>query len=333
MYTRHVFSLSIAFLFAAALPSGVHAYNPATASGDTYSILIEHFEMRSRSIQERDDDVVRLTDALQLPRIETILICRVRERYAIAPLAITRERLVTRLANATNTDPRTVEALITNEQHCQTFAPQPHPSLFYAGAHEGETEHLQAPEASDDATPPPSHTTESPSSVSSPLQPPATTVPQDQTPPLETVSPTTPPLATMQSLLCRLQQRLRNDDTATPGVLSELAAKYAAEWNVQPNRIERALQDDDLCTSPTGTYFAGLLQGNAPTEDDDVTSSAASSKATGNTSEPVADSPSFWSTLTSLPPAVLIVAGMGLLTFFALILLLLAPLFQKHIEP
>ena len=321
------------------------ATEAATFQQDGSEVIVHYTESESVDVVPIQEVDVEDTSVVLLPSpsMSVRLICRVRERYVIAPLSITRDRLVERLSAELQISKITAKDLLTSSNNCSSLKADQYPYLFYAG---------QEPEPSDDsateevALPPPAPvvrqelpyypssnettvetTTETIGETSSVVPVQFSSAPQ-QEPPLSA--------STMQRILCRVQERSQNQGArGFARNIPNIAADYGSRWSMNPDVIADALRNDDLCTADDPEI---LFPVEAMVIDSDDTSSAQEEIVEETTKEvtevaPKKESSSWFGglmkQLRSLPTTVLIVAGMAALTFFALIILLIAPLLKQ----
>jgi len=145
-----------------------------------------------------------------------------------------------------------------------------------------------------------------------------------QAPELETSSPT---LETKLRILCRVQQRGMRDPFTFQSNVEAIAQRFADQWNMDDSGpIASALLSSALCTEPERI---SLEKRDEPEQTAEAVVGAAGSQGDSNSAGPSAWS-QIGSRLASLPPVILGVAGLTVITFMTLVVLLLLPLVQRQ---
>ncbi|MDD5469480.1 MAG: hypothetical protein PHO92_01630 [Candidatus Peribacteraceae bacterium] len=325
----------------------------ATASAEPMSAT-EREAMRREAIRQRmhsntrsyatliEDATVPSDSTLQTSRSaghKARVLCRVKDRYTDPNiLPITKQRLVERVAENLSLSPSAVTELLEGSLNCEEVLDGLYPYLFYAG---------------DTQTPAPA-----PSPVPSPVSPPSDTGTPQEVVPAPAATPPAPDAPTadtpssaqadipgapteeedtifegdsaltqeaMLRTLCRLRERGLRDARAFERSIPDLSARFAERWNVDPDSIAAALRNSALCSNPESITLT--VQPSAPTEEPaDVFGPPAPSSVV---QEPSAGT-DLMQKIKALPPIILAVGGLTILTFIALIILILLPLFRAQ---
>ncbi|MDD3896565.1 MAG: hypothetical protein PHU04_01810 [Candidatus Peribacteraceae bacterium] len=292
-----------------------------------------------------EDAAVPSEPALQASRStghKARVLCRVKDRYTDPNvLPITKQRLVERVAENLSLSPGAVTEMLAGSLHCEEVLNGLYPYLFYAGDPEQEPG-TPAPVPSPIPTPVqlpgaigPSQE-EAPAAAAPSLLPSAA-IAGTSTPPQEDAAvPATAEEVdgvlegdsaltqeAMLRTLCRLRERGLRDAAAFEESIPDVSARFAERWNVDLDSIASALRNSALCSKPESITLTA--QPSAAVEEEPA--EVFGPPAPGSEAQEPGAGANLLNRIKALPPIILAIGGLTLLTFIALIILIILPLF------
>ena len=325
-----------------ALPNHIGVPNATAASGDTIvektdgtMSATEREAQRRKKIQSRMHRNTRVyvdvIKSAELPTSSTTkivstsykarLLCRVKSRYMDSAVSsASKQRLIERVSQDLSLAPLAVVNILEGKLDCDEVLGGRYPYLFYAG--------------NDNPTPTTVLTyNPAPQQLIVPTPTPTPTVP-----PTTSSAPTTEESdieeseiaeveagedvitqETMMRILCRVRERGIRDIPAFERSIPDVSARFSERWNIDQDSIASALRNNKICTQPASIVLIESTKVEEPEQ--------FGPPAPANLQDETEDS-AIMNRIKGLPPIILIVGGMTVFTFIALMMLIILPLFK-----
>lgn len=323
-----------------ALPNHIGVPNATAASGDTIvekndgtMSATEREAQRREKIRSRIHRNTRayvdVIKSAELPTSSTTqivstsykarLLCRVKSRYTDSTVSsASKQRLVERVSQDLSLAPIAVVNILEGILDCDEVLGGRYPYLFYAG-NDNPTPTTVLP--SNPATQPLIVPTPTPVVAQNTSSAPTTEESDIEESEIAEVEAEEDVITqeTMMRILCRVRERGIRDIPAFERSIPDVSARFSERWDIDQDSIASALRNNKICTQPASIVLIESTKVEEPEQFGPPAPANLQDETEGST---------IMNRIKGLPPIILIVGGMTVFTFIALMLLIILPLFK-----